>query len=45
MASSDKKFEFFYDISSPWTYLAFTRVEDVAMSKTCAIGPSFATLR
>ena len=30
MASSDKKFEFFFDISSPWTYLAFTRVEDVA---------------
>lgn len=30
MASSDTKFEFFYDISSPWTYLAFTRVEDVA---------------
>lgn len=24
------KFEFFFDISSPWTYLAFARVEDVA---------------
>lgn len=24
------KFEFFYDISSPWTYLAFARVEAVA---------------
>ena len=30
MTASDVKFEFFYDISSPWTYLAFTRVEDVA---------------
>ncbi len=25
-----KKLEFFYDCSSPWTYLAFTRIEDVA---------------
>lgn len=24
------RFEFFYDISSPWTYLAFSRVEEVA---------------
>ncbi len=24
------KFEFFFDISSPWTYLAFSRVEAVA---------------
>ncbi|HVA69476.1 MAG TPA: 2-hydroxychromene-2-carboxylate isomerase, partial [Candidatus Binataceae bacterium] len=24
------KLEFFYDCSSPWTYLAFTRIEDVA---------------
>ncbi len=24
------KFEFFFDISSPWTYLAFARVEDMA---------------
>ncbi len=24
------KFEFFFDISSPWTYLAFSRVEEVA---------------
>ena len=31
MTASDVKFEFFYDISSPWTYLAFTRVEDVAV--------------
>lgn len=30
MASSDTRFEFFFDISSPWTYLAFTRVEGVA---------------
>jgi 2-hydroxychromene-2-carboxylate isomerase len=26
-----KKLEFFYDCSSPWTYLAFTRIEDVAL--------------
>src|SRR5208337_572174 len=25
-----KKLEFFYDYSSPWTYLAFTKIEDVA---------------
>lgn len=25
-----KKLEFFYDCSSPWTYLAFTRIEDIA---------------
>jgi len=25
-----KKLEFFYDCSSPWTYLAFTKIEDVA---------------
>ena len=25
-----KKLEFFFDCSSPWTYLAFTRIEDVA---------------
>jgi 2-hydroxychromene-2-carboxylate isomerase len=25
-----KKLEFFYDCSSPWTYLAFSRIEDVA---------------
>lgn len=25
-----KTLEFFYDCSSPWTYLAFTRIEDVA---------------
>ena len=23
------KFEFFFDVSSPWTYLAFSQVEDV----------------
>ena len=23
------KLEFFYDYSSPWTYLAFTKVEEV----------------
>jgi len=26
----DKKLEFFYDCSSPWTYLAFSRIEEVA---------------
>ena len=25
-----RKLEFFYDCSSPWTYLAFSRIEDVA---------------
>jgi 2-hydroxychromene-2-carboxylate isomerase len=25
-----KKLEFFYDCSSPWTYLAFTKIEDIA---------------
>lgn len=25
-----KKLEFFYDCSSPWTYLAFTKIEDLA---------------
>jgi 2-hydroxychromene-2-carboxylate isomerase len=25
-----KKLEFFYDCSSPWTYLAFNRIEDIA---------------
>ena len=25
-----KKLEFFYDCSSPWTYLAFSKIEDVA---------------
>jgi 2-hydroxychromene-2-carboxylate isomerase len=25
-----KKLEFFYDCSSPWTYLAFTQIEEVA---------------
>jgi 2-hydroxychromene-2-carboxylate isomerase len=25
-----KKLEFFYDCSSPWTYLAFTRIEEIA---------------
>jgi 2-hydroxychromene-2-carboxylate isomerase len=28
-ASSMATLEFFYDCSSPWTYLAFTRIEDV----------------
>lgn len=26
----EKKLEFFYDCSSPWTYLAFSKIEDVA---------------
>ena len=25
-----KKLEFFYDCSSPWTYLAFTKIEEIA---------------
>ncbi|HXR36254.1 MAG TPA: DsbA family protein, partial [Candidatus Binataceae bacterium] len=25
-----KKVEFFYDCSSPWTYLAFSRIEELA---------------
>ncbi len=25
-----KKLEFFYDCSSPWTYLGFTKIEEVA---------------
>ena len=25
-----KKLEFFYDCSSPWTYLAFSQIEEVA---------------
>lgn len=25
-----KRFEFFFDCSSPWTYLAFTRIHDIA---------------
>jgi len=25
-----KKLEFFYDCSSPWTYLAFSKIEDIA---------------
>ncbi|HYC01162.1 MAG TPA: 2-hydroxychromene-2-carboxylate isomerase [Candidatus Limnocylindrales bacterium] len=28
--SGRPRLEFFYDCSSPWTYLAFTRIEDVA---------------
>src|ERR1700719_298981 len=28
--SMAKKLEFFYDCSSPWTYLAFTKIEEVA---------------
>ena len=28
--SGQTHFEFFFDISSPWTYLAFARVEDMA---------------
>jgi 2-hydroxychromene-2-carboxylate isomerase len=26
-----KKLEFFYDCSSPWTYLAFTRIEEIVL--------------
>jgi 2-hydroxychromene-2-carboxylate isomerase len=33
------KFEFFFDISSPWTYLAFSRVE--ALAKRCGVEIDF----
>jgi 2-hydroxychromene-2-carboxylate isomerase len=33
------QFEFFYDISSPWTYLAFSRVE--AMAARCEVEIDF----
>ncbi len=33
------KFEFFYDISSPWTYLAFSRIE--ALAKRCDVDIDF----
>ena len=29
------KLEFFFDCSSPWTYLAFTRIQDI-IARTCA---------
>jgi 2-hydroxychromene-2-carboxylate isomerase len=32
-----KKLEFFYDCSSPWTYLAFTRIEEVAARHTAEL--------
>ncbi|HKA56024.1 MAG TPA: DsbA family protein, partial [Candidatus Binatia bacterium] len=31
------KVEFFYDYSSPWTYLAFTRVEGVCKKYDAAL--------
>lgn len=33
------KFEFFYDISSPWTYLAFSRIE--ALATRCGVDIDF----
>ena len=33
------KFEFFYDISSPWTYLAFARIE--ALAERCGVEIDF----
>ena len=33
------KFEFFYDISSPWTYLAFARIE--ALAERCGVDIDF----
>ncbi len=33
------QFEFFYDISSPWTYLAFSRVE--AIAQRCGVDIDF----
>jgi len=32
-----KRLEFFFDCSSPWTYLAFTRIHDVAKRTRAAI--------
>ena len=32
-----KKLEFFYDCSSPWTYLAFTRIEEVAARQSAEL--------
>jgi len=32
-----KKLEFFYDCSSPWTYLAFTKIEDLARRYDAAL--------
>jgi 2-hydroxychromene-2-carboxylate isomerase len=32
-----KKLEFFYDCSSPWTYLAFTKIEEVAARHKAAL--------
>ncbi len=32
-----KTLEFFYDCSSPWTYLAFSRIEDVARRHRAAL--------
>ncbi len=32
-----KKLEFFYDCSSPWTYLAFTKIEDIARRHGTAV--------
>ncbi len=32
-----KKLEFFYDCSSPWTYLAFTKIEDVARRHSASL--------
>ncbi|HXW84104.1 MAG TPA: DsbA family protein, partial [Candidatus Binataceae bacterium] len=32
-----KKLEFFYDCSSPWTYLAFTKIEQIAARHRIAV--------
>jgi 2-hydroxychromene-2-carboxylate isomerase len=32
-----KKLEFFYDCSSPWTYLAFTKIEEVAQRHNASL--------
>ena len=32
-----KKLEFFYDCSSPWTYLAFSKIEEVASRQSAEL--------
>ena len=32
MNKAEKKLEFFFDCSSPWTYLAFKEIEELSIS-------------
>lgn len=34
---ADNRFEFFYDLSSPWTYLAFTNLSGVVKRTGCSV--------